>query len=181
MLNCLSCLSCAWLCATLWTVAARVLCPWDSPGKNTGVGCHFLLQGILLTQGSNPGLWHCRQMLYPLSHQGSPASTLAVVKSVWPPKLLSGFKSLFYHLLVLCVCVCVCEVTQSCPILCGPRDCSPLGAPVCGILQARMEWVAIPFSRRFFWPRDRTRVSCIAGRRFNRWATREASTLLRWH
>ena len=41
----------------------RLLRPWDSPGKNTGVGCHFLLQGIFLTQGSNPGLLHCRQML----------------------------------------------------------------------------------------------------------------------
>ena len=41
----------------------RLLCPWDSPGKNTGVGCHFLLQGIFPTQGSNPGLLHCRQML----------------------------------------------------------------------------------------------------------------------
>ena len=41
--------------ATLWTVAPpRFLCPWDSPGKNTGVGCHSLLQGILPTQGSNP-------------------------------------------------------------------------------------------------------------------------------
>ena len=50
---------------------ARLLCPWDSPGKNTGVGCHFLLQGIFPTQGSNPGLLLCRQMLYPLSHQGS--------------------------------------------------------------------------------------------------------------
>ena len=44
----------------------------DSPGKNTGVGCHFLLQGIFPTQGSNPGLLHCRQILYHLSHQGSP-------------------------------------------------------------------------------------------------------------
>ena len=41
----------------------RFLCPWDSPGKNTGVGCHFLLQGVFLTQGLNPGLPHCRQML----------------------------------------------------------------------------------------------------------------------
>ena len=49
----------------------RLLRPWDSPGKNTGVGCHFLLQGIFPTQGSNPGLPHCRQMLYHLSHQGS--------------------------------------------------------------------------------------------------------------
>ena len=39
-----------------------------SPGKNTGVGCHALLQGIFLTQGSNPGLLHCRQILYYLSH-----------------------------------------------------------------------------------------------------------------
>ena len=38
--------------ATPWTVAYRLLCPWDFPGKNTGVGCHFLLQGILPTQGN---------------------------------------------------------------------------------------------------------------------------------
>ena len=47
--------------------------PWDSPGKNTGVGCHFLLQGISSTQGSNPGLPHSRGTLYHLSHLGSPA------------------------------------------------------------------------------------------------------------
>ena len=47
-----------------------LLCPWDSPGKNTEVGCHFLLQGIFPTQGPNLGLPHCRQTLYPLSHQG---------------------------------------------------------------------------------------------------------------
>ena len=46
--------------------------PWDSPGKNTGVGCHFLLQEIFPIQRSNSGLLHCRQSLYPLSHQGSP-------------------------------------------------------------------------------------------------------------
>ena len=44
----------------------------DSLGKNTGVGCHTLLQGIFPTQGLNPGLPHCRQILYCLSHQGSP-------------------------------------------------------------------------------------------------------------
>ena len=48
----------------------RLLSPWDIPGKNTGVGCHFLLQRIFPTQGSNPGLPHCRQMLYCLSYQG---------------------------------------------------------------------------------------------------------------
>ena len=55
-----------------WTVAARLLCPWDSPGKNTGVGCHALLQGIFPTRGSNPSLPHRRRILYHLSHQGSP-------------------------------------------------------------------------------------------------------------
>ena len=49
----------------------RLLCPWNSPSRNTGVGCHFLLQGIFPTQGSNLGLPHCRQTLYQLSHQGS--------------------------------------------------------------------------------------------------------------
>ena len=47
-------------------------CPWNSPGKSTGVGSHSLLQGIFLTQGSNPGLLHCRLILYHLSYQGSP-------------------------------------------------------------------------------------------------------------
>ena len=56
-----------------WIVAVRLLCPWDSPGKNTGVGCHFLLQGIFPTQESNTGLLHCRQMIYQLTYEGSPA------------------------------------------------------------------------------------------------------------
>ena len=50
----LSCFSCVQLSATLWTVACRLLCPWDSLGKNTGVGCHALFQGIFPTQGLNP-------------------------------------------------------------------------------------------------------------------------------
>jgi len=50
----------------------RLLCPWNSPGRNTGAGSHTLLQEIFLTQGRNPGLLHCRQILYLLSHQGSP-------------------------------------------------------------------------------------------------------------
>ena len=40
-----------WLLVTLWTIAWRLLCPWDSLGKNTGVGCHALLQEVFLTQG----------------------------------------------------------------------------------------------------------------------------------
>ena len=63
-------LSHVWLFATPWAIA--LLHPWNFPGKSTGMGCHFFFQGILLTQGLNPGLLHCRQMLYCLSHQGSP-------------------------------------------------------------------------------------------------------------
>ena len=67
------------------------------------------------------------------------------------------------------------EVAQSCPTLCDPMDCSPPASSVHGILQARiLEWVAISFSRGSSQPRDWTRVSCIAGRRFILWATREA-------
>ena len=50
---------------------ARLLCPWKSPGKNPGVGCHSLLWGIFPTQGSNLGLLYYTQILYYLSHQGS--------------------------------------------------------------------------------------------------------------
>ena len=51
------------LFATAWTIA-RLLCPLDFPGKNTGVGCHSLLQGIFLTQGSNPGPLYHKHILY---------------------------------------------------------------------------------------------------------------------
>ena len=50
---------------------ARLLHPWYFLGKSTGVDCHFLLQWIFPTQGSNPGLPHCRQILYHLSQEGS--------------------------------------------------------------------------------------------------------------
>ena len=71
------------LCPTLvtpWTRAPRLLCPWDSPGKSTGVGCHFLLQGIFSIQELNLGLLHCRQILYQLSYEGS-MKTVGGVKS----------------------------------------------------------------------------------------------------
>ena len=64
------------------------------------------------------------------------------------------------------------EVTQSCPTLCNPVDCSPPGSTVHGILQARiLEWVTISFSRGSSWPRDRTQVPHIGGRHFYLWAT----------
>ena len=82
----------------------RLLCPWDSPGKSTGVGCHFLLQEIFPTQALNPGLLHCRQTLYHLSHKGSsPRSKCVLI--LWlqsrsivilePPKIKSVTVSTF--------------------------------------------------------------------------------------
>ena len=85
--------------------------PWDSPGQNTGVSSLSRLQGIFSIQGSNPGLPHCRRILYQLSPQGSPRI---------------------------------------------------------------LEWVAYPFSSGSSCPRNRTGVSCMAGRFFTNWATGEA-------
>ena len=56
-------------------VPTRLLCPWDSPGNNTGVGCHALFQGVFPTQEPNFHLLLCRQILYCLSHQGRPHET----------------------------------------------------------------------------------------------------------
>ena len=84
----LSCFSRVWLCATLWTVAPRLLWPWDSPGKNTGAGCHALLQRIFPTQGLNLHLlcFLCWQAGYlPLALPGKPSL------------LLHQFNLYFYH------------------------------------------------------------------------------------
>ena len=66
---------CVWisrvqLFATPWTVGHQVPLSMDFPGRSIGVACHFLLQGIFLTQGSNHGLPHCRQTLYRLELPG---------------------------------------------------------------------------------------------------------------
>ena len=75
-LRCCMCVCHSAVSNSLWSHGllqlTRFLCPWNSPGKNSGVDRHSLLQGIFLTQGSNTGLQHCRQILYHLSHQGSP-------------------------------------------------------------------------------------------------------------
>ena len=64
--------SCVTLCDPMDCSPPGSFVHGDSTGKNTGVGCHALLQGILPTQGSNPGLPHREQIFYSLSHQGSP-------------------------------------------------------------------------------------------------------------
>ena len=91
---------------------------------NTGMGSLSLLQQIFLTQEANWGLLHCRQVLYQLSYQGIPLINLTAAAAAAAAKLL-----------------------QSCLTLCDPRDSSPLGSPVPGILQERtLQWVAISFS-----------------------------------
>ena len=69
---CLVAQSCLTLCDPMDCSPPGFSVQVDSPGKNTGVDCHALLQGIFPSQGSNPGLPHSRRILYHLSHQGSP-------------------------------------------------------------------------------------------------------------
>ena len=59
--------------AVTWTVTWLLFCPWNSPGRITGVGCHSLLQEVFLSQQLKPLLPYCRQILYCLSHEGSPS------------------------------------------------------------------------------------------------------------
>ena len=75
----------------------------------------------------------------------------------------SPFSLKSFAVLTLLFCVCkLYSVAWSCPALCDPMDCSPLGSCVCGILQARtLEWVAISSSRGSSRPRDGTHVSCV--------------------
>ena len=79
----------------------RLLCPWDFPGKNTGIGCHYLLQGIFPTQGSNPGFLHCRQILYCLSTKEVQFRRLQIL--LQKPVAFSFQSNLYSLWLFLCV------------------------------------------------------------------------------
>ena len=91
-------LSLVLLFATPSTAACQATPFMGFPDQNTGVGCNFLLQGIFLTQGSNPGLLHCRQTIYHLSHQGRISKVIYLIG----------------------------VTAQSCLTLCDPVDCAPL-------------------------------------------------------
>ena len=93
---------------------ARLLCPWYFPCKKTGVGCNFLLQGILLNQESNPRLLHLQVSSLPLSHQGS----------------------------LLCMYGCSCSVAKSCLTLCNLMDCSMPRSCVFHCPQIHAHWVS---------------------------------------
>ena len=87
---------------TLWTIQS-----WGSPGQNTGVGSLSLPQGIFPTQGSNPGLPHCRRILYQLSHQGSPLNIYpASYFGPGPLDILSSSDSIGLTLAVVCSLTC---------------------------------------------------------------------------
>ena len=82
LLQLLSCLSCPTLCNPMNSSPLGSFVHEDSPGKNTRVVCHALLQGIFPTQGLNPGLLHCRQTLYHLSHQGSLTNQTIIIRPI---------------------------------------------------------------------------------------------------
>ena len=144
------------------------LCPWDFPGKNIGMGCHFLLQGIFLTHGLN--------LLSPLS-LFCIAGKFFIAEPPGKPLSFPDFSKTQTESRMVTVNYCWSDITQSCPTLCNPIDCSLPGSSDHGIFQARvLEWVAISFSGGSSQPRDRTQVFCIASRLFTIWATREAQT-----
>ena len=125
-------ISCVRLLATPWTVARQALCPWDSPGRNTGVGCHALLQGIFPAQGLNLHLLrrlHWQMAFYPPAPPG--VTFWNKGRTVFPCWFLC-----LWSLLVL--------VAQSSPALWDPKVCRPPGSSVHGILQAKY-WSGLPF------------------------------------
>ena len=169
----------------------RLLCLWNFSGKNTGVGCHFLLQGIFPTQGLNPGLLHCRQMLYHLSHQGSPKGKPVIYEkkkvggwgwgyfapsSGWAdrpsssscyaniPTTSSASCSLFCHLVV-----------QLCLTVCDTINCSPVRLPHQWVFPGKNTGVGFT---SFSWGSSRarcwTRISYIGRQTLYHWATDEA-------
>ena len=97
----------------------RFLCPWDSPGKNTGVGCHFLLQCMKVKSESEVAQ-SCPTLSDPMDCSLPGSSVHGIFQARVHSKCVAAAKSL-----------------QSCPTLCDPIDGSPPGSPVPGILQAR--------------------------------------------
>ena len=133
---------------------ARLLCPWNFPGENTGVSCHFLLQGIFPTrERTHVTFISCidRGFFTTSATWKAPYVTLSC------HEFTLGWRSLPK----------VKVKVKSRPTLCDPKDCSLPRFSVHGIFQARvLEWVAISFSRGYSQPRDRTWACRIVGRCF---------------
>ena len=114
------CVGCSVVSNSLWPHGlwpTRLFRPWNSPGKYTGVGSHSLLQGNFLTQGLNLDLLHGRQILYHLSHQGSPYVCVYMHTHIYIHRYIYTQTCTYTHLLkkhfrincqcydLLCVCV----------------------------------------------------------------------------
>jgi len=114
----------------------RLFHPWDSPGKNTGVGCHFLLQCMKVKSESEVAQ-SCPTLSDPMdcSPPGSP------VHGIFQARVLE------WGAIAFSAAAAAAKSLQSCPTLCDPIDSSPPGSPIPGIFQARtLEWVAVSFS-----------------------------------
>ena len=132
----------------------RLRRPWDSPGKNTGVGCHLLLQCMKVKSESEVAQW-C-PTLHDLMDWSLPGSS---VHGIFQARVLEWGAIAFS------------AVSNSLQL----HGLSSPGSSVHRLLQARiLEWVAMGFSREYSQLRDWTLVSCITGRFFTIWATREA-------
>ena len=130
----------------------RLPLPWDSPGKNTGVGCHFLLQCMKVKSESE-----VVQSFPTLSDPMDCSPPGPSIHGIFQARVLEWGAIIFSTLRVAKRSKV--KAIQSCLTLCDPMDCT-----VHGILLARiLEWVAYPFSRGSSQPRNQTRVSCIAG------------------
>ena len=113
--------------------------PWDSPGKNTGVGCHFFLQCMKVKSESEVSQ-SCPTLSDPMDCSLSGSS----IHGIFQARVLE------WGAIAFSVCTSAAKSLQSCPTLCDPMDSSPPGSPVPGILQARtLEWVAISFSNAY--------------------------------
>ena len=85
---------------------ARLLRPWNSPGKDTGAGCRFLLQGIFPTQGSKPGLLHCRQIFLPSEPPGKPSKAIYVIIKIIKCTMIMIITRFIESFTILCQLLC---------------------------------------------------------------------------
>ena len=130
----------------------RLPCPWDSPGKNTGVGCHFLLQCMKVKSESEVAQ-SCPTLSDPMdcSLPGSSIHGIFQTRELEWGAICSIDLYVFFLVSVSCCfdhyAAAAAKSLQSCLTPRDPRDSSPPGSPIPGILQARtLEWVAISFS-----------------------------------
>ena len=134
----------------------RLLCPWDFPGKSTGVGCHYLLCLGRLWPDNKVTFCYSGYTLKGIYFQKGKFSKNFKKEMKWQ-------RVLEMHDILKIICVNMCAKSpQLCSTLWNPMDCSPSGSSVHGILQARiLEWVVRPSSRESSWPRDGTSISCV--------------------